>query len=206
MNHRGRPRLRGWLDFGPVPYKAEKIIREARKCLTFCCLRANLRAAMPTVYDALAAIEQQLRHDCTRVRQIRKEMEQLAPSYNRFLDLRAELENKHKRIQRAMAVFGPKALVEAMKADKSDVIGETVEVFPSARELRDELVLWAAIERYLAGVDEAKVEDIQAFLLAVEIPNVSRQAIESAVKTHPKVFRIVRKGRARYIALRENPP
>jgi hypothetical protein len=187
--------------------RAEKYI-EATIFLTQCCFDVIIRSVMPMMNDAIKAMEQRLLHECKAIQNIRTEMEELAPAYNRFLDLQKELATRHKRINRIQAVFGPNGIKRIEEKDKSDVVGNTLEVWPSPAQLREDLVLWEAIFEYLSTVPESSVIDIQTFLsaLGITVKNkpISRQAIESAIRTHSDVFRVIKRKGEKFVSLKEN--
>jgi hypothetical protein len=51
---------------------------------------------------------------------------------------------------------------------------------------------------------ESKVGTIQAFLNWIGMEDVTRQAIESALKRHSNLFEIKKKGHERYVALKKS--
>jgi hypothetical protein len=50
---------------------------------------------------------------------------------------------------------------------------------------------------------ESKVGDVQEFLNGLGMENVTRQAIESAMKRHADWFEITKKGHERYVKLKK---
>lgn len=198
----GRPKGRNNHLFGPTPYQAEKIVSTTTFLLCLCSKYAMV-SEMPTVHETTKALKNRLAHECDQIRKARARMEKLSKAYNQFIDSRKEVEERYERVQRIVGLLGPDEFVAAMKEDITDVIGETVEVVPSAPELRDELVLWEAIELYLSTKTEAKkITDIQNYMDIVGIGGVTTQAIESALRTHPKTFKVRKKGKHRYISLK----
>jgi hypothetical protein len=156
---------------------------------------------MPLLTDAQDAIKQRLAGACKRVQEIREEKRKLAPAYERYLVLQEELQKQEKRIDRLAGLIGPDLFVDVAIADKSDAIGETVEVHTSIRQLRDELLVWEAMQEYLAYAKEARIQDVQLFLDSFGIA-ASREAIESALRRHPEVFKTRKKSREKFISLK----
>lgn len=158
--------------------------------------------AMPLATDVVEQMKQRLLHECEQIQKARKEMAKLATAYNRYVDLKTAQERSMRRVQRIMAVLGPAESGDAMKADESDVIGETVE--PVTTLSRHDLPVWEAMKEYLLHVREARIAEIERFLYdAMALSNVNRQAIESALKHHPETFRTRRKKREKYILLKD---
>ncbi len=156
---------------------------------------------MPLLTDAKDAIKQRLAGACKRVQEIREEKRKLAPAYERYIALQEELRQQEKRIDRLAGLIGPDHFVDVATEDKSDAIGETVEAHTSIRQLRDELALWAAMQEYLSYAREARIQDIQLFLDSFGI-TASREAIESALRRHPEIFKARKKNREKFISLK----
>jgi hypothetical protein len=156
---------------------------------------------MPLITDAQRAIKQRLTAACQRVQEIRVEQDKLSPAYERYLVLQRELRQHEKRIDSLAGLIGPEMFADAALGDKTDAIGETVEVGSSLRQLREELPLWEAIREYLVYAEEARIPDIQLFLDSFGIAG-SREAIESAFKRHPETFKTRKRGGAKLVSLK----
>jgi len=191
---------------GPFPVKAEIVISEATKFLTRCCLVVRFSSVMTMPRDVFKALESNFRQDCSRLEDIRSEMEKLRGSYNRFIELRQEMENRHSRVLRIIGLLGTEGIEIAKSNDREDVIDTAIGGQFNVKQLRENLPLWQALQEYLRVVSKASVEEIRAFLEKVGMEDVSRQAIESAVRAHPRVFQTIKKGKERYFSLREIAP
>jgi hypothetical protein len=66
-------------------------------------------------------------------------------------------------------------------------------VAKTAGELREDLALWEAMKEYLQHIPKARI---------AEMPNASRQAMESALKRHPETFKVTKDRRDKYISLK----
>lgn len=200
MNANGRPRI--FVRSLPLDWVAQRYIKHATFLLD---LVASLSypSVMPMYADVYAALQQRLKHACDRVVTIRKRMADLASAYNEFVDLRKQLDEYTEQINNLKGVFGPAAYSETLQSDKSEVIGYTSEISPSPREMRDTMPLWIALREYLSAAGESKVGEIEEFLQWLEFPNVRRQSIESALRRHPEVFRVRKRGREKFISLKE---
>ncbi len=70
--------------------------------------------------------------------------------------------------------------------------------------LRLETPLWMMMEEYLHHVPEARLTDMQDFLQSsVQIKEANRYAMESALKRHPDVFKVRKKGREKFVSLKQ---
>jgi hypothetical protein len=157
---------------------------------------------VPSIADVQEMMRQRLEHECASLQPLRKEMDKLASAYNRYVDLKGEIESRSKRIRRLMGVLGGEYLEATFDAADEPIASETnLQGHPS--ELRADLSLWRAVREYLLVAGEAKVGDVQGFLEAVNFGKCGRQAIESALRSHDSVFRVVKRGRDKYISLRK---
>jgi hypothetical protein len=200
MMHSGRPKLRAplveELFFGRA---AEYYIIKATYLVDLvACL---VYSAGMRLSEALEQIVQQLTNQAERTKKIRDEMEELRPSYTKFLDLQRELKERQNRMRRIIAVLGPK-MFDITKSDDYFVENEWDCPHDDPEELRENLSLWQAVETFVSINGPSRVGEIQEFLDSVDIDSVSRQAIESAVNRHPEVFKTISKNRERYITLR----
>ena len=161
------------------------------------CFNMNVARAI----DVLTRIRGALTVDAARMKELSLQMEKHADGYNRYLALQRESLEHEKSAQGLMALLGPKAFVSVMTDDKTDAIGEEVDISPSPRELRDKASLWEHVHNYLRFVPESQVNEIVEFLKWVGI-ETSRQAVESAIKTHGRVFQVKKRGRERFISLK----
>jgi regulator of protease activity HflC (stomatin/prohibitin superfamily) len=157
---------------------------------------------MPLLTDALDAVKEQLVSECQRVQEIREEKKQHAASYHRYVSLQKELLERAVTINELAGILGPDDAYKAMQADKSDAIGETVEVHTGMGQLRENLPLWKAIRWYIGYMGEARMNDVILFLGALKIEGANRNAVDSALRTHPEIFTVRQKKREKYISLK----
>ena len=157
---------------------------------------------MPFLTDAQRAIKQRLQTACERVQELRAEREKLAAAYERYTLLQKELTQQEKRIHRLAGLIGPTVILAEELEGKSTVIGDTIEAHASVYQLREELSLWEAMVEYLAYAEEARIQDVQAFLESFKI-TASREAIESALKRHPETFQSKKRGGTKLISLKK---
>lgn len=140
-----------------------------------------------------------LRHECARIGAIRSRMKELASCYNEYLDLREEETSRRQRAERIVAVIGPYDFESYSLAAQEPA---RAYLSKSPEELRSGLPLWEAMREYLSYVPEARIGEMEEFFQRAGLAEGNRQAIESALKRHPKVFSTRKKKREKYIALR----
>ncbi len=196
---RGRPRKPGKPTRFP---KAEGAVQSITFFLDLVMVWLYALPEMAGITEVVEGIKLRLFHECVRIQANRDEMKKLAIDYNRFVDLMAENAKRRERVSRIIGVLGPEGLLEAMKEDESDTIGETVEISPSAVMLRDELPLWEAMVEYLSHVPEARITEMVDFFTSCGRENANRQAVESALKRRRAFFKTRKRGREKFISLR----
>lgn len=152
---------------------------------------------MKLAQDIFMRLQQRLLHECRTIRSARQEMKEYSAAYLRYLDLERQLEASRHRTTIILGLLGPVHVLETMEATDADCLAE----FPAPEVLRRKLRLWVAVREYLRMVGKSKVGDIQKFLSWLGMENVTRQAIESAVKRHPTSFEIKKENHERYLTL-----
>lgn len=154
---------------------------------------------VPSSADVERMMHQRLKHECASLQSTRDEIAQLADSYNRYVDLKGDANNRGERIRRLMAILGP----DSLDGLGTDEVQSEMDLQGEPEALREELPLWRAIEEYLIIIaGEAKVGDVQDFFSAMNY-EVTRQATESALRSHGDTFRVVKRGRDKYISLKK---
>lgn len=148
-------------------------------------------------------MRQRLHYETARAKEIRERMEVLAPAYNEFLDLRAEFDSRRARAGILLGMIGDDVHAEVNVPRSED--GAAHLTGSSPQVLRSELPLWEAMKEYLQYVPEARIGEMEEFFDHIGYAEGNRQAIESALKRHPKEFRIIRrKKREKFIGRRTN--
>src|SRR6266436_1337478 len=147
------------------------------------------------------AMHSRLWHEEERIREINERLKQLTKQYNEFLDLQREAETRKKRIKTLFSLVG--------QQDYNAPAGQEVEhkvamsiLRDSVENLRLTLPLWKAMREYLSHVPEARIAEMEAFFQELKFADGNRQAMESALRRHPRVFKIRREKREKYISLK----
>ncbi len=135
-------------------------------------------------------------------------MKELAAAYNEFLDLRAEKTRRKQRMERLLALTGPWDWhSQSGDADYTEREAQRITSMyaTNATEFekwRAHLPLWEAMREYLSFVPEARIAEMEQFFHHIGFSEGNRQAIESALKRHPTVFRARRRKREKYLSLK----
>ncbi len=193
MMRRGRPKVK---QNHEATFYLDKV--------AFVCNDPSMAA--PPKQDVVSMMQLRLVHDIRGIKQIREEMKGLAEAYNRYVDLRDRLDKHVVRAQRIMGILGRDLIIKAKEPMGAEQLeakdGQPIVSMPTPEDLRSELPLWLAVQEYLLIVPEAKVGEIASFLHEVGIPNVSRQAIESALKRHHETFQVRKRGKEKLVSLK----
>ena len=147
-------------------------------------------------------MRQRLHHDVERMRAIKGRMEEIASVYNEFIDLRDEAAARKSRIAILYGLIGDDHF-----SPKSDWVEMSAREVAGGSEntLRAQLPLWEAMKQYLSYVPEARIGEMEEFFDHIGYGEGNRQAIESALKRHPKEFHVRKQKREKYLSLRKSP-
>jgi hypothetical protein len=156
---------------------------------------------MARATDVFDRIRDALVVDAKRQKEIRAEMHNLSEAHNRYLSLQRESKAHEDSANALKSLLGPDALIAAMKQDDSDSIGSEMEIYPAVAQLREAAPLWQHVQQYLRFVPEAQVGEIVDILRWLKI-EANRQAVESALKTHSRIFRVRKQGREKFVSLK----
>ncbi|MGB8473967.1 MAG: hypothetical protein WCE61_07795 [Candidatus Acidiferrum sp.] len=160
----------------------------------------NLRAMFQNTIEE--AMHSRLWHEEEKVREINERLKELTKAYNEFLDLQKETEVRTERMRTLVALIG--------NIDYNAPIGRETEhkvamdiLREGKDDLRAQLPLWKAMREYLRYVPEARLSAMEEFFQQVQFHEGNRQAMESALKRHPKTFQTRRVKGQRLISLKQ---
>jgi len=153
---------------------------------SMCCNGLVIKAA-----QVAKALQQQSRADFDRLKAIDAEQNKLRPDYLKFVDLEEEKKRKEDRLRRTSSLI-------------NDMVGEDTKQYDEFNEYIipvSDLTLWEAM---LAVLEQAGEIQLYELLHVLEQfgKKVTRGAIESAIKTHPKVFQARSRNRERFVSLK----
>jgi hypothetical protein len=157
---------------------------------------------MSRVVDVVSRIRTALAFDANRLQEIADEMERLAEAYHRYQALSEEADKREKSLHGLKALLGHELYYKVMLQDQTAAIGENAETLPTAAQLRESTPLWMHLANYLRFVPEARLGEIVDFLNGVGL-EATRQAVESAIQAHRKLFVTKKRGREKFIALKK---
>jgi hypothetical protein len=177
-----------------------RVAPEATKVLTRLCRGDSVRDVMfqNTIQESMHS---RLWHEEQRIREINERLKELTKAYNEFLDLQKEAETRKRRMGVLFSLVGP---IDYHAPEGQETEHKTAMSVLSERadELSAGLPVWKAMREYLQHAREARIGEMEAFFKEVNYADGNRQAMESALKRHPKIFKIRKEKREKYISLK----
>lgn len=186
--------------------KAEKIISNITNFLDLVMYWCYCLGMQVIPHPLEATMRDRLHHEIERMKAVESRMKEISVYYNEFLDLREEAKRRKQRIESLLAIVGPwdweSPKVDYVEHEAMDAVKKYPRNAIEFAALRAQLPLWEAMREYLSFVDEARIGEMEDFFRHVGFAEGNRQAIESALKRHPKVFKTRKKKREKYISLK----
>lgn len=183
--------------------RAEDIIADITTMLDMVMTQCYTPSVKVTEHPVERQMRQRLHHEVERAGQIKKRMEALASAYNEFLDLRGEYASRKARTSVLYGLIGDD--VHATYPNVTETAAAQL-AGGSDKSLRGQLPLWEAMREYLHYVPEARIGEMEEFFSHLGYDEGNRQAIESALKRHPKEFHVRNpKKWEKYISLKKQP-
>jgi hypothetical protein len=147
--------------------------------------------------DITKRLDQQYNEDAKQLRKNYSEQNKLRPSVIRYGDLEREAKAREDRMARIVMLTGDENYEDTLKSlrDGEDVSKEIT------INTEDTLPLWKAMQAIVEQAGEIQVVDLQAMLEYFKF-KTSRQAIESALKSHKETFETKVRGREKFVSLK----
>jgi hypothetical protein len=152
---------------------------------------------MVDIQDIRDSLQDQIVADAEELEKIKKAMKRIRAAHHRYLDLLERAKQTEERVLAAASVLHRDRYsdTESMKEFLDE---RGVEVGRSAPPKQN---LWIAMREIVRQVPQIQVVELEMLLRRLNW-KVSRAAIESALETHKDAFRVVRKGRQKFVALK----
>lgn len=138
-------------------------------------------------------------HDCKRLRANESELNKVSDAYFRYRELLHEQQQIRNQVLKTFGVLG------VHSPDVTDELARLISPTPiTSLDIQKTLRLWEVLELFLSSVDNrATVSDFKDFLCLLAWNfQVTTQAIDSAVKAHPDLFREEFEGREKFLVLK----
>ena len=153
---------------------------------------------MPAWTDILPALVTQREADVKKLESLNQRLNALRPQFQEYRELDTVARALEERIRATVGTLSDVALGAKDLSDLAD-LGVSI---PSLKEERENTPLWKVVREITRQVTQIRVVELETVLRTLEF-KVSRQAIESAIETHPHTFRVTKKAREKYVSLKE---
>lgn len=159
--------------------------------------------------DILLGISHQTTRKCEELATDREELNKLRDGYQRYRELAERIESAERNVKIGMALLisAPTKIKEDAEAHWDDY--ETATEMSSKSEIPldsadmdlSKYSLWRVIREIVRQTVTIRVFELEDHLKTFGI-KTTRAAIESALATHTKEFRITKRGREKYVSLK----
>ncbi len=156
-----------------------------------------------------ASLSKQIGEDARSLSALNEEMDGLRDFAARFRELEDVARTKEERLEIALALMMNRKERDDVKASaefgqQSEPDLADVESIPvSADRLKLSLYpLWKILREILRQTGQIQVFKLERMLKDFRMKRTRRQSIESALRTHPREFQTVKRGREKYVFLK----
>ncbi len=136
------------------------------------------------------------------------ELNKLRDGYQRYRELAAQVESKERSVKLGYALLLNVPVRENPNGDsyadldRIEEEGESLGIAMSEKDLDlSAFSLWRVIREVVRQTTKIRVFELEDHLKHFGL-KASRPAIESALATHPNEFRIIKRGREKYVSLK----
>jgi hypothetical protein len=177
--------------------------------------RINLTSLESSLYkkrmarfqDILDGLHRQAESDAKDIHAMNDHMNALRPAYQKYRELSEQIKLKDERVRISAGLVANSEQGDAEDDFKRDM--ELTRICESAGIAIGEVLnleiwkfpLWKIIREIVRQTPEMQVIEIETALRELGT-KPTRQAIESALETHRKEFRIVKRGRDKFVSLK----
>lgn len=159
--------------------------------------------------DIVDGLSRRTSRNCTELAKDTEEMNRLQESYQRFRELaeRVRREQDNAKLRLAMLFSIPvkdnptaDAYDPRFRDELREETGILLALNPADLDL-SRFSLWRVIREIVRQTTEMRVYELEAHLKGFGL-KIGRSAVESALATHTKEFRITKRGREKYVSLK----
>jgi hypothetical protein len=162
--------------------------------------------------DIVSGLGQQTSRKSEELARDLEELNSLRASWQRYHELSKQVESKERTIKIGCALLLNAPMKVNLKGDAFKCSNNEYhqEVEQEANSLAIDLTdldlskfsLWRVIREVVRQTAEVRVYELEAHLKQFRLKKATRPAIESALATHPKEFRITKRGREKFVSLK----
>ncbi len=159
--------------------------------------------------DIVRGISQQTARKCAELTRDIEELNSLRDGYQRYRELFKEVESKERSVKIGYALMlnapakdNPKGDAYAVAQDRECGMQEAVGLVIDEAEMDlSKVSLWRVIREIVRQTVEIRVFELESHLKSFGL-KASRPAIESALTTHPKEFKLTKRRREKFVSLK----
>jgi len=150
--------------------------------------------------DIVSALTQQTSRKSKELTRDLEERNNLRESWQRFRELSEQIESKERTVKIGFALLHNAPLKTNPKHEQQ--LQEDVILAVETADLDlSEFSLWRVIREIVRQTAKIRIFELEAHLKSFGV-KASRPAIESALATHPKEFKITKRGREKFVYLK----
>ncbi len=151
---------------------------------------------IPHVYDA---VQHQVELDAKKLNTVNGELGSLHETYLRYRELLEERSSLEDRLRVNLSIIGN--IAGDKKPTLEDVRFDLGLAISDVDKERKTIPLWKVIREIIRHTEKIRIVDLEIQLETFGY-SVTRQAIESAIKTHPSTFRDTKRSREKFVSLK----
>lgn len=182
------------------PQKAEERNYD-KKLLTLLSSICTMES-MARFKDIVSGLRQQTDRKCAELEKDAEELARHRESYQRYREISAQMETKERSVKVGFALLYQTPEGDAYVTKHLERLQETTGIALEADDLDpNEVSLWRVIREVLRQNPEIRLFELENHLKNFGV-KTTRPAIDSALATHPKEFKTVKRGREKYVSLK----
>lgn len=151
---------------------------------------------MPSTADILSSAYEQFDRDVKRLEAVNERMNKIREQFLEYRELDRQARELDERVRSQIGVFGD-FFVDKKIENLSSELGITT----TAKQEAANTPLWKKIREVVRQTTEIRMTELEQVMNTMG-HEVTRQGIESALKTHKDIFRVARKGREVFVSLK----
>jgi|GEM_PF-1528281 len=163
---------------------------------------------MARLKDIVTGLREQTFRKSEELTRDLEELNALRAGWQRYHELSKQVESKQRAIKIGYALLLNVPMKINTTADgyanpdlQFDQDSEKLDINAADLELSN-FPLWGVIREVVRQTAEIRVYELEAHLKQFGLKKATRPAIESALATHPKEFRTVKRGREKFVSLK----
>ncbi len=160
-------------------------------------------AGVARIKDIVSGLGQQTGRKAGELTKDMEELNTLRDGYQRYRELSAQIEAKERSVKIGLALLSNAPTNSSyITTERIKELRESTGIALEAEDLDlSRFSLWRVIREIVRQTTEIRVFELEGHLRSFGL-KVSRPAIESALATHAKEFKTVKRGREKFVSLK----